>query len=200
MEYVYECKVPDMTSEFCKHVIEKFEKDSSKGPGRTLNKDGTPRVNDTVKKSVDLRINHSTEHDWSMEDEYLNMILRYGFDKYLQYLDTDIYKPEEYMCSTFSVYYNRTGFQIQKYGVGDHFSWHVDDDNTLKMKLAYIMYLNTLPEDAGGETQFWNGKSIRPKEGYVLFFPATWTYPHRGAEVKSGFKYIITGFLVEKTS
>lgn len=196
MEYVYECKVPAMTSEFCKSVIEKFEKDSGKRSGQ-IGGDGIQLVNETIKKSVDLHITDDAEYDWGMEDNYLNMILSYGFDTYMKYLATDIYQTEEYACLAFKGNYNPTGYQIQKYGVGDHFSWHIDTEPGCKRKLAYIMYLNTLPEDAGGETQFWNGKSIRPKEGYVLFFPVTWTYLHRGAKIKKGFKYIITGFLIE---
>ena len=33
MEYVYECQVPLMTPDFCKHVIDKFEKDTNKSAG-----------------------------------------------------------------------------------------------------------------------------------------------------------------------
>ena len=52
------------------------------------------------------------------------------------------------------------------------------------------MVLNNVEE--GGETLFEDFK-IKPMEGLLLFFPATWTYPHSGAMPTSNDKYIITG-------
>ena len=54
MEYVYECQVPLMTPDFCKHVIDKFEKDTNKSAGVVglTNK----RIDETLKKTFDLGI------------------------------------------------------------------------------------------------------------------------------------------------
>ena len=53
-----------------------------------------------------------------------------------------------------------------------------------------------MDEDAGGCTEFSNGRSVRPEKGKVLIFPATPQYVHRGAIVKKGSKYGITTFTV----
>jgi hypothetical protein len=36
---------------------------------------------------------------------------------------------------------------------------------------------------------------VKPEAGKLLFFPATWTYPHRGMMPISNDKYIITGWI-----
>ncbi len=191
MEYVYECRLPTMTGDFCKHLIKRFENDPNKYAGRLSGE----LVDTNQKKTTDLSINEKT---WYKEHSQLNMVLRSGVDEYIEYIINDVGKGAE---KSFRGAFNRcfavTGYQIQKYGVGDHFNWHDDDKYKSKRLIAFIIYLNTLDTDSGGETQFWNGKSIRPIEGNILFFPATWSYIHRGAEVKKGFKYIITGFIEE---
>jgi hypothetical protein len=49
-----------------------------------------------------------------------------------------------------------------------------------------LIYLNTLEDNQGGCTEFMCGKKVRPEQGKLLIFPSTWTYVHRGAEVKNG--------------
>ena len=190
MEYVYEYK-SQLTSDFCKHIIKEFENDPNKYAGRL----GNDSVNINIKKTTDLVLNERTLHK---EFVHLDMALRSGTDEYMNYIINDVGKGAE---NNFQEIFNRcfapTCYQMQKYGVGDHFNWHIDDRHKSKRFIAFIIYLNTLDPDSGGETQFWNGKSIRPIEGNILFFPATWNYVHRGAEVKKGFKYILTGFYEE---
>jgi len=84
-----------------------------------------------------------------------------------------------------------TGLQIQRYKVGDHFDWHCDSLSGVGRIFAFIIYLN----DNNGCTEFLNGKQVKPESGKIVFFPTTWTYPHRGQELKVGTKYIITGFV-----
>ena len=54
-------------------------------------------------------------------------------------------------------------------------------------------YLNDVED--GGETEFCGDFTIRPEVGKLIFFPASWCYPHRGKMPISGDKYIITGWL-----
>jgi prolyl 4-hydroxylase len=76
--------------------------------------------------------------------------------------------------------------QIVRYQAGQEFSWHYDQvpppqlSNGGQRILTLLAYLNTLPEQAGGETMFRDLKdvdgnvlSMRPVQGSVLlFFPA----------------------------
>jgi len=70
----------------------------------------------------------------------------------------------------------------------------VDNQATGRI-ITFIWYLNNVEE--GGETLFEDFK-IKPMEGSLLFFPATWTYPHSGAMPTSNDKYIITGWIYNK--
>ena len=99
----------------------------------------------------------------------------YGYKKYRDHLVNNVLDGNDKILNVlFKVSHDRTGFNIQKYSVGDYFRWHIDDEYMRKRKVAFIMYLNTLSEGDGGETKFWKGKSVRPEEGKIIFFPATW--------------------------
>jgi hypothetical protein len=60
--------------------------------------------------------------------------------------------------------------------------------------LAWILYLNDIPEGEG-ETEFlWQGVRVKPKQGTLTIFPAAFTHAHRGNPVHSCDKYIATGW------
>ena len=63
--------------------------------------------------------------------------------------------------------------------------------------LTYLFYLNDV--DEGGETEFYGGDiKIKPKQGKMILFPSSWTYPHSGKMPVSSNKYIITGWIYNK--
>ena len=88
-------------------------------------------------------------------------------------------------------------FNIQKYSRGDHFaSPHSERTslNTLHRLFAWMTYLNDV--DDGGQTNFNHyGIKIKPETGKTLIWPAEWTHAHTGEVLKSGTKYIITGWV-----
>ena len=48
----------------------------------------------------------------------------------------------------------------------------------------------------GGNTRFTHyDLSIKPEIGKTLIWPAEWTHAHAGEVLKSGVKYIITGWM-----
>lgn len=77
----------------------------------------------------------------------------------------------------------------------DQFDWHVDvqDHASARRFLVYFWYLTDVAE--GGETEFQWGRSVRPQKGRLIMFPPTWEFPHRGAPVVDGVKYIVGGYL-----
>ena len=88
-------------------------------------------------------------------------------------------------------------FNIQKYSRGDHFSL-VHSERTglgfLHRIFAWMTYLNNV--DDGGTTNFeYYGIKIKPEIGKTLIWPAEWTHAHTGSVLKSGTKYIITGWI-----
>jgi hypothetical protein len=180
-----------LPSNFCKSIIDKFEVDSDKHQGVL----GMGHINLNVKKTLDLRI--SNRKDWDCITDPLVKCLAYGLQEYYRYIENQVFKGKDLQIieQIFDDNIECTGFQIQKYEKGDHFYWHTDDAVDSKRLLAFIIYLNTVPDENGGTTDFLNDKVIRPEEGSILFFPATWSYIHRGKALKSGEKYIITGFI-----
>ncbi len=88
-------------------------------------------------------------------------------------------------------------FNIGKYIPGQHFKKiHCERSslNTLHRLFAFMTYLNDVED--GGSTYFNHyDLEIKPKKGLTLIWPAEWTHSHRGNVIKSGKKYIITGWL-----
>ena len=57
--------------------------------------------------------------------------------------------------------------------------------------LAWMIYLN----DAVSGTEFpYQEKTITPKSGRTVIWPAGWTHPHKGVTPNQGLKYIATGW------
>lgn len=88
-------------------------------------------------------------------------------------------------------------FNIQKYSQGDHFAAIHSERTTLDSLhriFAWMTYLNNV--DDGGETNFTHyGLKIKPEIGKTLIWPAEWTHAHTGEMLKSGVKYIVTGWM-----
>jgi hypothetical protein len=192
MEFVHVIK-NILPSNFCKSIIDKFEVDNDKHQGRL----GLGYVNLNIKKTLDLHIGN--RKDWDYITDPLGKYLANGLQEYFLYLENQVFKGKglKIVEKIFGDNIKVSGFQIQKYEKDDHFYWHTDDSSVEKRLLAYIIYLNTVPKENGGSTDFLNGKSIQPEEGSILIFPSTWSYVHRGKALKSGEKYIITGFIVQ---
>ena len=92
---------------------------------------------------------------------------------------------------------NVPAFNIQKYSRGDHFaSLHSERTSleSLHRLFAWMTYLKDVND--GGQTSFSHyGIKIKPEIGKTLIWPSEWTHSHQGLEVKSGTKYIVTGWI-----
>ena len=91
----------------------------------------------------------------------------------------------------------QTDVIVSRTDAGEIYDWHMDflgSEEPPARLLTCILYLNDMDEDAGGCTEFSNGRVVRPEKGKVLIFPATPQYIHRGARVNKGSKYVITTF------
>ena len=187
--YVIENSIP---SDLCKDIINKFNIDPEKSPGKLF----PGRVDISEKNSMDLLI--MERYDWQNITRLLVQYLFKSLETYASYIekdlrDTGISKHIKNILLGDAV--KITDFQIQHYKSGGLFKWHSDNEENINRFLSFIWYLNTVDIENGGSTDFLNGKSIQPKEGSILFFPATWNCIHRGNILKSGDKYIITGFI-----
>lgn len=86
-------------------------------------------------------------------------------------------------------------FNLGKYEKGQHFGRIHCERSFINMdrELAFMTYLS---EDiVGGSTYFPHYDiEIKPEKGLTLIWPAMWTHAHKGNVVKSGSKYILTGW------
>ena len=88
------------------------------------------------------------------------------------------------------------GFNIQRYQAGEHFQQiHSERSSiaTLHRIFAWMTYLNDVSD--GGATSFSHYElEIQPRKGLTLIWPAEWTHAHKGNIIRSGSKYIVTGW------
>ncbi len=146
-------------------------------------------------------VNLETKHrkDISIAPQDLNLPGNEIFNQYFKYL-FDLYKDYNnqwpFLASIISnLEIGR--FNIGKYSSGQHFQKiHTERANlgSLHRLLAFMTYLNDVED--GGSTYFSHyDLDIKPEKGLTLIWPAEWTHAHKGNVVKSGSKYIITGWL-----
>ncbi len=90
-------------------------------------------------------------------------------------------------------------YKIQKTPPGGGYHvWHCEDSTFLYRDrvLTWMIYLNDIPIENGGATEFLYQKlSLRPTKGTIVFWPAAYTHMHRGGFLTGDIdKYIATGW------
>jgi Rps23 Pro-64 3,4-dihydroxylase Tpa1-like proline 4-hydroxylase len=190
MDFVYE--IPNSLSpEKCEEIIERFEKDDRKRRGVTASIKNTG-----YKVSMDLHL--STYLDtWEDIDKHLADKLSEGLKKYQEHIQEKCGVDDSRLKDVYD-----SGYQIQRTTKGGYYSWHHDCDFAAGRVMTFIWYLNTInPCVDGGGTAFHpsigGGGMIKPEQGKLLLFPATWTYVHAGLPFTSDRmnKYLITGWI-----
>ena len=143
------------------------------------------------KKSTDLPIHPKDLNNPNPEYSCLSNYVKELYNCYIDYCD-----QWPFLKGIFPELDVGT-FNIQKYLVGEHFKG-IHSERTsitvLHRMFAFMTYLNDV--DDGGETFFSHYDiKIKPETGKTLIWPAEWTHAHAGNIVKSGKKYIVTGWL-----
>jgi hypothetical protein len=196
MDFVLE--IPNnLSADKCEEIIKRFEDDDRKRPGITLGGAQGNREEDPTKKSIDLHVSGLDE--WRDIDTYLHKQLTEGLEKYASHL-------QKLGASSMNRFHtpdcHDSGYQIQKTVPAGFYGWHDDSYCKNGRYLTYIWYLTSHdPITNGGGTAFHptagdGGKVIRPEQGKLLLFPATWTYTHMGLPLVTGNpKYICTGWM-----
>ena len=168
-------------------MIDFFEKNKNLHNQGSIDKG----VNLSEKKTTDLTIDpiDLREKNYLIFNDYFNELFNCYNDYKEQwpFLDVNI--------QTLDI----PSFNIQRYLPGDHFSKiHTERSSTSTSHrvFAWMTYLNDLDKTSGGSTRFEHFDiSFEPKKGKTLIWPAEWTHAHSGDVIKSGKKYIITGWL-----
>lgn len=188
-----------LSPDLCEYIIQQFNQHTDKQREGTL---GLNVVNKDIKQSTDLYINQWSpdDQDWMDIQTVFHDCLQYYFPQYINTIN------EQYgqgISPFVTANIMDTGYQIQQTKPGEFYSWHNDNNiveyfinnHDVHRHLTYIWYLNTIPEEEDGYTEFLDGTRIQPEVGKLIFFPSTWTYYHRGVAPKNITKYIATGWL-----
>jgi aryl-alcohol dehydrogenase-like predicted oxidoreductase len=178
-----------LSSELCKEIIQKFELDNRKRVGVCSG----GLKNKKMKVSLDLCFN--ILEDWSINSDIICKTLENYIQKFAREVIINGAVSEDDFFGCMGPIYT-PWVNIQRTDKSGFFHWHSDLCPAEDRMIAFIFYLNTLDEEDGGETEFYNGTKIRPKEGKLILFPTDIVHIHRGCMVKTDkSKYIITGFI-----
>jgi hypothetical protein len=85
---------------------------------------------------------------------------------------------------------------------GGYHTWHCEngDFGYRDRVLTWMIYLNDIPHENGGATEFFHQKlSIQPSVGTLVLWPACYTHMHRGGFLTGDIsKYIATGWFLRE--
>jgi hypothetical protein len=185
-------EIPNLVPhDLCSKIINRFENDSNKKPAWMDYISNGKKIHRS-KRNTELHISY--RENWKDLDLQIQNYVYKAVMEYLKFLE-DGFKCEQEHHTLDRVIYNinqitDSGYCIQKIKTGDHYDWHTDSVPCVPGFIQLIIYLNDFNLDQGGCTEFPSGKKVRPECGKVLIFPCSWTYPHRGNQVKYGTKYI----------
>ena len=176
---IFENAVP---SNICNNVIKNFNQNIDKSVNRQDAEGGLPKIykNDLHLRYQDIDIEFCKNFAHNLFKNILPLYVS-------QYQLNNLMPPIKIV-----------DFKVQKTSPsGGYHVWHIEqgfDEPTSKRIMVYTLYLNDVEE--GGETEFLiQSKRVKPKQGTVCIFPASYTHIHRGNPPLSGSKYIITGWL-----
>ena len=148
----------------------------------------------SIKDTKDIHI--STTTGWEEEDKIFFDSLKIGLDEYNKYLANLNDCCKSYPNPTFGT--SDTGYKVQKYEPGGCYHWHHDwsmsSEPIASRIFTFMWYLNTIEEKDEGYTEFADGTRVQPVAGRLIFFPATWTFLHRGYPPKVK-KYLCNGWI-----
>ena len=183
----YENVYPD---DYCQHLIQEFERISSMGAGSNRKKSDGSRKHE--KDDYQLYVN-SVAHSFY---DFKNLNTERIFYDGLQYC-FDHYTEQYSILKTSKLTATHMKLQRTMPGQGYHI-WHCEKDRQpyADRVLVYMLYLNSLSTEEGGETEFLYQKSrISPKENMMVVWPAQYTHTHRGNLVLGEKnKYVVTGW------
>lgn len=176
---------------YCKHLIKEFNRLEKGGVGSNRQKsEGADRHRkDDYQISIELR-NHSLN---SFEGKDACDVFFDG----LQACYDDYTNKYSVLRDNGKIRASVMKMQRTSPGGGYHI-WHCEQGPGVHSSrvLVYMVYLNSLENEDGGETEFlYQRIRVRPEENLMLLWPAAYTHTHRGNPVLSDkYKYIVTGW------
>jgi len=175
---------------YCQHLISEFDRLVESGAGSSRQQsEGAPKHH---KNDLQLDFNFGVHtvamfNGFSASKTFFNG-LQACYDNYIN--EFSILKNSSIRA---------TAMKMQKTDPGGGYHlWHCEQGNKdhAERVLVYMLYLNDLSEQDGGETEFiYQRRRVRPEENTMILWPAAYTHTHRGNTVLGNkSKYIVTGW------
>ena len=175
---------------FCEHLIAEFDRNQKLGAGNDRqNGEGADkhRKNDYQIFSNGKNINFEAFNGNRTIDMFFKGLQK-CFEAYSNEFST--LKDLDIRCNNMKMQKTSTG--------GGYHVWHGEQGNghDANRGLVYMLYLNSLPPEANGETEFlYQQRRINPVGNTMVLWPAAFTHAHRGNPVYGdNIKYIVTGW------
>jgi len=175
---------------FCEHLIAEFERNQNLGVGVNRQKgEGAVKhvKNDYQICSNGKNVNFDGFNGQPTIDMFFNG-LQECFKEYTN--EFSCLQNTDIRCNNMKMQKTSTG--------GGYHVWHGEQGNGEQANrgLVYMLYLNTLPPEANGETEFlYQQRRINPVGNTMVLWPAAFTHAHRGNPVYGDHtKYIVTGW------
>ena len=175
---------------FCAHLIEEFDRNQTLGAGS--DRQAGEGANKHIKEDYQIfsngkNINFEPFDDKSTVDMFFKG-LQHCFEVYTNEFST-----------LKGININCNNMKMQKTSTrGGYHVWHGEQGNVAEANrgIVYMLYLNTLPTEANGETEFlYQQRRISPVGNTMVLWPAAFTHAHRGNPVYGdNSKYIVTGW------
>jgi hypothetical protein len=175
---------------YCQHLINEFERMVKSGAGS--NRQQSEGAKKHIKNDMQLNLNMSHHAPENFENEGTDELFFKGLQRCYDDYAEQYSELQNSKIKALTMKAQRTDP-----GGGYHI-WHSEQSNgrNLNRVVVYALYLNTLDEKDGGETEYlYQKRRIRPVENTMVLWPAGFTHPHRGNTVLGEkAKYIVTGW------
>jgi hypothetical protein len=182
---------------FCEHLIAEFERNRTLGAGtdRQNGEGAAKHKKDDYQifcngKNINFELFDKNNENRKIKKtiDVFYRGLQLCFEEYINKYST--LKDIKINCNNIKMQKTSTG--------GGYHVWHAEQGNgdQANRGLVYMLYLNTLPAEANGETEFlYQQRRVNPVENTMVLWPAAFTHAHRGNPVYGdNSKYIVTGW------
>lgn len=189
---------------YCQHLIDEFNKFEEFGVGfnRQRSENAFRHEKDDYQVSISLRNHDMRVFEWTEinDDGVERQFRKAPSDLFFDGLQTcyDDYS-RKYSVLIDNGKIRATVMKMQKTSPGGGYHlWHCEQAPGVHSSrvISYMVYLNSLEEGDGGETEFlYQRTRIKPEENLMLLWPAAYTHTHRGNPVLTEkYKYVVTGW------
>jgi len=178
------------SQDFCEHIIKEFEKKITFGCGTDRQKG--EGVDKHLKEDYSINLNGVNLGFESFNEKSVVPLFFEGLQNcYEAYSEKfSVIKHTRVNCKNIKLQKTSTG--------GGYHVWHGEqgNDEQAARSLVYMLYLNSLPKEANGETEFlYQQRRINPVGNTMVLWPAAFTHAHRGNPVYGNHsKYVVTGW------